>query len=167
MDDLYNVCQGLYLGKVSVFKRDNTGHLMAVARIDYTVTPRVISTPNTDSLTPPVADTPEEEEHHDLENSKKNYCGRREAKSDMASPKHHLGNLKPVTADLADKRCVSLEALAVVDTLWATHACEKRISDHFLAQQIPIKWRLKLNCICSANQMKDTTQGPSTYEKWS
>lgn len=127
MENCPNLCHAQCLGEVSDFRCGNTGQLRVVAGINDMVTPYLHITPNNTSLTPPAAaDIPEEHQEDDLELLPKEELVHltRSLRRDLASTKRQLTSYRTVTADLIDKRCVLVEALAVVDTLIATHASE-------------------------------------------
>ena len=50
----------------------------------------------------------------------------KESQTDLASTKNHLNNYRSFIEELADKRRVLVEALSVVDILFATHARKER-----------------------------------------
>ncbi|XP_045115988.1 uncharacterized protein LOC123507079 [Portunus trituberculatus] len=125
-----NLCHAHCLAGAAEFRCGDTGQLRARAGITDPVTYFVDnSQENSSSSTLPYippTDLVEEQPGDGLDTLPKEELIKqlRKLRSELATTKSQLTSYRSVTVGLAEKRCVLVEALSIVDTLLATHASE-------------------------------------------
>lgn len=113
-----NLCHVRCLSGVQEFNCENTGQLRALTGITDPVTSACPPTGQAQANYEDPSDVLVELEKEDLVQLV------RKLQQELASAKAQLTHYRSTTTDLEGKRCVLVEALAVVDTLLATHASE-------------------------------------------
>lgn len=164
-----NLCHVHCLGDATEYRCGDTGQLRALAGITDPVTFFVensqeptASLPSSSLPPTPSADLVEEQQEDGLDNLTKEELIQqlRKVRSELATTKGQLTNYRAITAGLAEKRCVLVEAISIVDTILATHASEDLQQRSVACSARPHKILSEVVSTVSADTPENTSLSP-------